>query len=232
MSTVRDLVNGALKDLGVLAAGETASADVAEDARLLLNDLLGSWSTDNLTIYQRTPEEFPLVAGQSSYTIGTGGNFNTARPIEVESANYKSAGREYPITIFTPKEWSEISDKSRGSSLPQGIFLLGTYPLDTILIYPVPDGTASLVLYTLKPLTTFATINTTFSLPEGYPRALRTNLAVELAPSYGREPSSTLMSAAMDSKAGIKRKNIKTNLLKVDAALLTNGNRFNFLRGY
>jgi hypothetical protein len=60
---------------------------------------------------------------------------------------------------------------------------------------------------------------------------LRYNLAIELAPEYGKEPSETTLGIAIQSKAKIKRMNSKPLYLKTDSALQTRGHVFNWLTG-
>lgn len=220
MSTVRDLIGDALEDLGVLASGEPVTASDAQKGLLKLNNLLESWSIESLTVYSRTIEEFSLVANTGSYTIGTGGVFNTSRPVEYENASIKIDNIEYALDILGPQEWAEICQKSLASSIPCALHPVGTYPLDTLKIYPVPSVVSTLVLYTLKPLSSFSSINDAISLPPGYLRALSSNLAIELAPSFGKEPSALVIEIARESKANIKRKNIKETFLKCDPALV------------
>jgi hypothetical protein len=43
MTTVGDIINRALKDAGVIAAGETAPAEDAADALAALNDIIVQW---------------------------------------------------------------------------------------------------------------------------------------------------------------------------------------------
>jgi hypothetical protein len=50
---------------------------------------------------------------------------------------------------------------------------------------PVPSAADTLVLYTWQQLSRFAATSDTFDLPPGYARAIRYNLALELAPEYG-----------------------------------------------
>jgi hypothetical protein len=218
--TPRDLIRRSFQALGVVAEGETPSAAQLNDAFSSLNDMLDSWSNEGLLIYQNSPQTFPLVVGQSTYTIGTTGNFVTVRPMRIENARIQEVQSglftEFPVEIVTQDEWVGIPTKSVTTSLPQKLFAQGTYPLETISLWPVPSVANNLILWCWQPLTSFATVDTAISMPPGYQRALRTNLAIELAPEYGKQATPELSSAAMESKANIKRMNIKDVILTSD----------------
>jgi len=49
-----------------------------------LNAMLDSWSTEELSIFTMNPYEFQFAAGQKDYTLGAGGDWDTARPMELQ----------------------------------------------------------------------------------------------------------------------------------------------------
>ena len=66
----------------------------------------------------------------------------------------------------------------------------------------------------------FATLSTVYAFPPGYERAIRANLALELAPMWDREPAAALVQRAMQSLVAIKRANRRTRTLSVDPMLV------------
>lgn len=68
-----DIISGSLKDIGALAAGETVTADIANDAFEMLNDLLDQLSNERMMVYYTTEVVFPTTSGITQYTIGPGG---------------------------------------------------------------------------------------------------------------------------------------------------------------
>lgn len=86
MTTALGIIKSAMRKVGVLTKTENPSADEAQDGLEMLNDLLSSFSNDSMVIYARYSEDFTLSGGTGSYTIGTGGAFNTARPVKIISA--------------------------------------------------------------------------------------------------------------------------------------------------
>lgn len=222
MSTARDLIKGSLRLLGVLATGENPSAEEQAEAFLALNEMLDSWSNEKLVINAKTREEFSLVAGTQSYTIGTGGVFNTPRPLRIENAMLEdqsiSPTIEYPVDIINEDQWAAIQIKDLGAQLPTKLYYETTSPLGVIYLYPKPTAANKLVIYPWKPLTSFASVNTTVDMPPGYYKALRYNLAVMLSPEYGRPVDQMVLSEAMESKENIKRMNVQPIYMTADSA--------------
>ena len=68
-----DIVSRALKDIGALEAGENPTPEAAQDAFDMLNDMLDQWSNEDMMVFYKNEIIFPVVAGQTQYTIGPGG---------------------------------------------------------------------------------------------------------------------------------------------------------------
>lgn len=69
-TTPFNIISRALKDIGALEAGETPSPDAAQDAFDMFNDLIDQWSNENMMVFNVTEIIFPVVPGQTQYTIG------------------------------------------------------------------------------------------------------------------------------------------------------------------
>lgn len=229
--TVRELIKSSLRIIGVIASGETPSADESADALQTLNGILGSWSNQSLLVPSKAREVFTLVVGTQSYTIGTLGTFNATRPIKILSAAVIAAGTDFetPINILTQQQWAEVSNKNF-SGIATAIYPEGTYPLETLNVYPKPEAADQLVIYSTKPLTAFASLNDVITLPAGYDRALKYNLAVELAAEYGKQLPQEVVVIASESKSEIEALNSESVYLTSDA-LFINRNTFNITTG-
>ena len=220
--------------IGVLAEGQAPTADQLSDGILTMNDMLDSWSTESLIIPAITIEKFTLVPGTARYSIGVGGDFNTARPISIENVTLESQSAspvaEYQLERVNATQWSGIVQKATQTSIPSKVYIEGTSPLDHLNLYPTPNIANKVVIYSLKPLTAITDGNTVLDVQPGYSRALRYNLAIELAPEYGKAVSQEVAMVAADSKGNLKRANMKEHLLETDDALA--GSRpFNIVTG-
>lgn len=212
--TAREMIASSLRLLGVLSSGEVATADEANDALASLNQMLAVWSNENLIINQKVREEFTLTPGTAAYTWGTSGTFNSSRPIQVISAALESGTQETPLKILTTREYAEITSKDL-SGLPESVYFDGANPLLGVTLYPAPSAADRAVFYSLKPFSTL-TLATELAYPPGYEKAIRYNLAIDLAPEYGRPVDPLIQQQAMETKAEIKRKNLQTPILKTD----------------
>jgi hypothetical protein len=77
MTQPYDIITRALKDIGALEAGESPTADAAQDAFDMLNDILDQWSNEDMMVSYKTEIIFPIVNGQTQYTIGEGGEIGS-----------------------------------------------------------------------------------------------------------------------------------------------------------
>ena len=73
-----DIMTRGLKDIGALEAGETPTPEAAADAFDMLNDLVDQWSIEEMMVFYKNEIVFPIVAGQTQYTIGPTGNINAS----------------------------------------------------------------------------------------------------------------------------------------------------------
>lgn len=234
--TAQDLINGALRLIGVLAVGEDPSAEESNDAFSSLNDMIDTWSNQSLLIFNNSYETLPLVVNQQSYQWGVGAaDFTSARPQSIQDINWQQVTAtttlELPIEILNEDQWAAISIKGITSNIPTRCWLANTYPYATLYLWPKPAVSGNIVVWSWKPLADISALNSTLSLPPGYQRALRYNLALELAPEYGKNPSELVVSHAIESKANLKSMNNKILLMSCDPATLNKRSTWNWYTG-
>jgi hypothetical protein len=87
MATVADIIRGAFRALGVLAAGETPSAAEEADALTILNDMLDSWANERLAVFQTVRTAYTLTPSLNPHTIGHSGHLHVTRPVRVDRAS-------------------------------------------------------------------------------------------------------------------------------------------------
>jgi hypothetical protein len=230
MATAGDVVSAALRELGVLAAGETATADDSADGLSALNRLIDQWAAERLRIYTVTRTVWTLTSGTGQYAVGPGLAVNVVRPVYVDHVNFQdtstSPDTEYPLDKLTEDAWAGIRYKAQTSTFPTSWYYNPTYTAGALDLWPVPTSTTLQgVLYAPAAVAQFAALTTAVSLPPGYEEMLVTALAIRLSPSYGRRVSPELREAAQEAEAVVKRANVRLSDLSVDAGALIQGGR-------
>jgi hypothetical protein len=231
MSTALELIQSSMRLAGILASGETATADEAVDGLKSLNDILENWSLENLMVLQGNNEQFALTPGVSTYTIGPGGAFNTTRPIRIGLSFTRVNGSDFPLQQWGLDEYNAVSVKTVGA-IPEQYVYINENPLGTIILYPVPQTASTLFLNTDSLLTFPVALATTLVFPPGYEKALRYTLATNLAPEYGVTVSPAVGAIATASKADIKRANKKRVVAAYDPTLMGEPGYAYWQRGY
>ena len=199
MTTAGNIVDGAFRICGV----RLATAPERTDALTTLNDLLALWSAERLLVFQVTEESFTLVAGTGVYTIGSGGTFNTVRPQKITHAYLRdSASIDYPVeTTMSLLEFNRIADKSTRAR-PDRLYYAQEFPLGKIHFDSPPDAAYTFVVFSWKPLTSFADLDTTsLVIPAEYIKALRFHLAVDLAPELSVQLDQTVAAQVVGSRS-------------------------------
>lgn len=239
MPSARQFCTRALKSIGIVDPGETPDAEDILDAFDVLNDMVDAWAADGTTIYIVERRTFNLSAGVGTYTLGSGATLNHARPplppsrASIISNANPASPHEIPLKVLDIREWQRIPLKSTQSTLPRKIYTDNAFPNRNVNLYPVPStADPDLVLYLPTALSEFADLDTSYSFPPGYRRAIRYNLARELAPDYditdGDIPEVIRMAAQF--LADIQRINIagKDETIPVDAALTRMDSRMGY----
>lgn len=198
MTTAREVITKSLQKLGALIKSESPSADEASDGLSSLNQLIESWSNDSAAIPSRAWETFSLVAGQSTYTMGSGQTFNTTRPTNILQAYVRIGGVDNDVDVINDEAYNAIPFKEL-TGVPQWLNYDNANPTDNLRIYPVPASAYPLFILSEKPLASFTTLDTVITMPPGWERALIYNLALELAPEYGVQPDASIAAIAAKS---------------------------------
>jgi hypothetical protein len=233
MSTAGDQINRALRLLGILAEGETASAETSQDALLALNQMIDSWSVERLAVYSTQDQIFSWPAGEIKRTLGPTGDFVGNRPVYFDDSTYYKApsGVSYGVKFINQSQYNGIAVKTATSTFPQVIFVNMTFPDVEMYVYPKPTQTLEWHFISVDQLTQPATLATELYFPPGYMRAFAYNLAMEIAPEFGVEPSPQVQRIAMTSKRNLKRVNNPDDVMSLPYAVVANRQRFNIYAG-
>lgn len=161
---------------------------------------------------------------QITYT--TPGNFGIPRPLRVRNSFTRvttsaAAGLDYFIDVISFDRYNEIGLKTVPGPWPYVMAYQPTFPLGNLWCYPNPQIAGQLYLYTDLILSEFTSLTQLVNLPQGYNRALKKLLGLELCPMFGKTPSPQLLLQAREAKQLIKSQNASpVTTLRYDSDLI------------
>jgi hypothetical protein len=234
-----DIINSSLRLIGVLATGEQPQGDEPYDALNILNQMLDTWDADRLTVYTIIRNVLPLIPAQASYKLGLGSpDFGgiIPRPTKIDYITIFNLGNplqplELPIGMLDDKQFAAIPVKNIPSALPQAVYPDYGFPFNTLTYWPVPSVVVNTGIYTWNPISKFMDLVTQFQFPPAYLKAIRFNLAMDLAPEFGvAQIDPNVANQAMTSLAMLKSINLPKPIVALDRALVEpKGGQYNWL---
>jgi hypothetical protein len=199
MPAANDIINPALKLLGVIAQGDTPATAESNDARAVLNAMIENWHLEDLNMIPRAVQVISLSAGTNSYAL-------SPRPTRILAAQHIiTAGVTDPVDVMDEQRFAAIDNYGLSGGRLKGVWYDGQQSSPTLHVAPAAGGT--LRLYTVGTLPTFGDLVTNQTFPVGYDDALIYCLACKLGPMFGRVVSADLRRAADEAKAAIRSAN-------------------------
>lgn len=226
-----DLIKSAMRLFGGNGEGITPSSEEANDALLVLNDVVEALSVDGLMCYGIVNTVLATVAGQGQYTMGLTGQFNVERPDEILNAYCTFGGVDFPIDIIGQEDYNLIGLKTQQQPIIERLCYINSYPLGTVLLWPVPQVVVPLVVQVNRNLSAVSTVNTILNLAPAYQKVYRYALGIELAAEYGAQVSDDVRTIYTKTRADVMRLNRPKLTMKSDP-VLTDGDPVIWQRGY
>ena len=210
---------------GLLAQNMTLTGTgVTADTRVV-SQLTGSqWDVGTYQLSVASTVASPTALAGSADFVGV-------RPIQLDDSSYfrdSASGISYNLTQITEAQYQGIALKTVTSTYPQLLWTEMSFPYAGLTVYPVPTQALEFHLVSVKALEQAPVLATTLYFPPGYLRAFTYNLAVEIAPELGFEPSPTVARIAMASKRNLKRINNPGDMLSMPIGVRS---RFNIYAG-
>jgi hypothetical protein len=224
--TAHDLIVDAMAEIGALAAGEEPAAEDAALGLRRLNGMLDGWTIERYTIGAAQQYVFPLTAGQQTYTLGPGGDFDAPWPawLEAASVRYPSGGApptvDQPLDLWTDQRWQQTALPANVTGIPTALYSDRAFPLTTLTFYGVPTG-AGLEAVLWFPVATlrFVDLATVYRVEPGVSEALLYNVAARLCEPFTRPLTPHVAAMAATTLARVKRLHAPRLELAVDPAL-------------
>jgi hypothetical protein len=190
----RDAIcTAALRKIGAVFQGGTPAAAEITNASEALNNLVAQFQTMGMPLWARIDYTVPMVASQTSYTIGVGQAVNTPFPLKILQAwtvvNTGGAIQElWPnaIDVFNRLP------TSGATGIPSQYSYQPFINYGVLRVWPAPDATTvanrDLHISYMRPFDRFTASGNTPYFPSEWNNPLIYGLAVLMAPEYGMSP--------------------------------------------
>lgn len=227
-----DTINGSLRLIGVLAAGEEASPVEHKDALDRFNGMIDSFNIQNLTVSYMQEKVYPtpLSGWTSKVTIGADINniFVETAPMSIQSAFFRdAAGVDFKMTPMGINEWADMVWKNIVA--PPLKYYENYYGHNlSIQFDTVPFSSYTLHLLCKVPYTGNYKPTDDIDWDYGFEEMLRYQLAVRLAPEYGVQLRQDVVMMAEMLMKNIKKRNAISKTLNVDVGLQQSNQRMGY----
>ena len=191
------VITGVTPPVGLIAGGTLTDTAAALPAGTVITQV----GANTITMSNQASST-PVGLDTMTYTIP--GNIPIARPLRfrngfTRATSSGNANIDYGFEFTSLDRYKEELLKNVQGPWPYIAAYQPTFPLGTLYVYPAPGAAYTAHLFSDLVLSEFASITTAYSLPQGYTRALKKLLALELAPVYGKNTSQELKLQAKDA---------------------------------
>lgn len=180
LSLTRDsIITSALRKLGILEAGASASSSQITDAAEALDIIVKSfdaapWFKD----FSKSASATASVTGSASSTI-------LASDVAwVESATFTISGIDYPLMLISSKEYANMAAKGREATHPSYAFVSDDLSTPVMYVYPEPIATGNVTYWYRRKIDLFDNSSDTGDFPPSWYRVLVLMLTAELSFEY------------------------------------------------
>lgn len=205
MITGLQLVTDAMYGSGALGQDEAITAADSQLCLRRLNRLMDSWSNFRSRCYQVQTDSFLMTANVASYSSTL--LLNMGRPLNVDSMYVRLQNIDWTVEMISAADWAAIVYKPV-PSIPNYCYLDTGFPDATFNFYPVPYAAFTCFVNSTTSLPADITLSTNIALPPGYERAIVDCLSIDICPSFGVQPSPTLIMSARQGTEALARTNL------------------------
>jgi hypothetical protein len=184
------VITSALRKLGVLPSGGTATSTQLSDGATALNALVKAFHADGMPLWAIASYSFDTVTDTATYTIGPSKTLNTvAWPQKILQAHRTTAG-ENKIELLVENRYDFKNLPVADSGLPVKLYYQAYSTYGEITLWPAPeDATHEIIIQYQRPFEDMDNATDDFDFPSYWTQALIYNLAWSLAPEYGTPPN-------------------------------------------
>ncbi len=167
-ATRDQIIDDALANIGVIAAGETPSAGDYTACAFKLNMILKTLNIEGYLLWCYLNVTIPLVSGAGSYTVGpTGGVTTGGRPLRIAQAwNYNSTTNAKIQMIQLSRNDFNVLTPANSPGIPTNFYYDPQLNNGIINIWPVINQTGySIIISEERPIEDITASGQNFDLP-------------------------------------------------------------------
>lgn len=195
--TVNGIITEALALLKIGVGGETLAYEYGVTGITTLKLMARAWAVKGIRLWLNETQSVTLADGTDSYAI-------TKRPIEIYQAYRRTTGgNDVPIRLVSREEYSRFPNKTTGGA-PFAAWVDRQRTATTAYVYPVPTATEVADGMTLRfdikrPIEDPTALTEDLEVPPEYVPAAIYNLAIWIAPKFGKTPSDEVKALALST---------------------------------
>lgn len=190
------IVNAALRKLGVIADGTTATTTQQSAAQEALNNVVFSLYAQGMPVWAISTTYFTLIQGQTAYQVGSGigtGNLNIVAPLKITQAwsldiSNPTSTYRIPMNIYTQFNYN-LLNAPMTQGYPIHLWYQPGNQQGTINVWPAPDAysTTNRQIWFVyqRPFDQFNAATDTPDFPQVWIEPLIYSLTHRLGPEYG-----------------------------------------------
>jgi hypothetical protein len=229
---ISNTINGSLRLIGVLAAGEDASQTEHEDALERMNGMIDGFNIQDLTISYLQHKFYaePIGGWKSNITIGVNtltviNDYNQVAPVSISSAFFRDLGGiDFKMSPMGINEWADMVYKN--ITAPPKKYFANYHGHNLSLQFDViPYQSYTLHLMCKTPYVGGYSPTDNIDWDFGFEEMLRYQLAVRLAAEYGVQIRPEIAMLADNLMRNIKRRNQVETISPVDIGLQSRHNK-------
>ena len=115
--TRNQVINGALRVLGVIGSGDQPTPEDVDNCSQALNLYIKQLQVKGLPLWKTEDLQVPMVVGQTVYAIGPTGDVVTTRPLRVVMAFIRSPqGNDTVLQVISRQEYMQDRKSTRLNS--------------------------------------------------------------------------------------------------------------------
>jgi len=185
--TAEDLITDALRVLGVIEEGGSASTSQKADCLPSFEMYIKGLQVEGLQLWATKSASISLTASDGTYTFSSTGDV-TEKALKITDAVLRDTSNvDTTLMPLTREEWWALSDKTT-AGFPTQYYYDPQLSSGNFNIWPTPDSTAA--GYTIevtyqRPLEDIDTVTNNIDFPQEWLETIKYGLATRLAPMYG-----------------------------------------------